>query len=85
MKREKLYILVCLAAFLFAACSRTDDADKLPGEVIPPTVTPPAVTPPAETSVPVHVKISPESVERLQLFVFPENGDKRLSHTLIVR
>ena len=82
MKREKLYILVCLAAILIAACSRTDDADKLPGEVTPPTVTPPAVTPPTETSVPVQIKVSPESVERLQLFVFPENGDKRLSHTL---
>ena len=62
MKRDKLYILVCLVAILIAACSRTDDADKLPGEVTPPTVTPPAVTPPEETIVPVQVKISPESV-----------------------
>lgn len=77
MKREKLYILVCLVAILVAACGRTDDADKLPGEVIPPTV-----TPPAETSVPVQIKVSPESVERLQLFVFPENGEKRMAHTL---
>lgn len=77
MKREILYILVWLAAILVAACGRTDDADKLPGEVIPPTV-----TPPAETSVPVQIKVSPESVERLQLFVFPENGEKRMAHTL---
>ena len=77
MKREILYILVWLAAILVAACGRTDDADKLPGEVIPPTV-----TPPAEISVPVQIKVSPESVERLQLFVFPENGEKRMAHTL---
>lgn len=78
MKKERFYIFIYLVAILFiAACSRTDEGDKLPGEVDPPTV-----APPSETIVPVQMKVLPESIDRLQLFVYPENGEKRKAHTL---
>ena len=78
MKKERFYIFIYLVAILFiAACGRTDEGDKLPGEVDPPTV-----APPSETIVPVQMKVLPESIDRLQLFVYPENGEKRKAHTL---
>lgn len=53
MKKERFYIFIYLVAILFiAACSRTDEGDKLPGEVDPPTV-----APPSETIVPVQMKV----------------------------